>query len=95
MCGQHLGSSTAPPAPPPSARSHTPEHLAERIINSRNTSQGERKQVTALFAHLGGCWELLADRDSEEARALLDPVLQRRMEAVHRPSSCLAGQFVS
>jgi len=28
--------------------------------------------------------ELLADRDPEEARKLLDPVLERMMEAVHR-----------
>jgi len=28
--------------------------------------------------------ELLADRDPEEARQLLDPVLERMMDAVHR-----------
>ncbi|MBV9200035.1 MAG: adenylate/guanylate cyclase domain-containing protein, partial [Alphaproteobacteria bacterium] len=28
--------------------------------------------------------ELLADRDPEEARKLLDPVLKHMMEAVHR-----------
>ncbi len=28
--------------------------------------------------------ELLADRDPEEARKILDPVLERMMEAVHR-----------
>jgi hypothetical protein len=93
-CSQHLGSFTASPAPPPSARSHTPVHLAERIINSRNASEGECKQMPALFADLGGSMELLADRDSEEARALLDPVLQRMMEAVHHPSSYL-GQYVA
>src|SRR6185503_14120961 len=45
---------------------------------------GERKQVTVLFADLKGSMELLADRDPEEARAILDPVLERMMEAVHR-----------
>src|SRR5207253_7457681 len=43
-----------------------------------------RKQVTVLFADLKGSMELLADRDPEEARQLLDPVLERMMEAVHR-----------
>src|SRR5687768_7149142 len=43
-----------------------------------------RKQVTVLFADLKGSLELLADRDTEEARRLLDPVLERMMEAVHR-----------
>ena len=37
-----------------------------------------------LFADLKGSTELLADRDPEEARKLLDPVLERMMEAVHR-----------
>jgi class 3 adenylate cyclase len=40
--------------------------------------------VTVLFADLKGSMELLADRDPEEARQLLDPVLERMMEAVHR-----------
>jgi len=46
--------------------------------------EGERKQVTVLFADLKGSMELLADRDPEEARKLLDPVLEHMMEAVHR-----------
>jgi class 3 adenylate cyclase/tetratricopeptide (TPR) repeat protein len=64
--------------------SYTPKHLAEKILTSRGALEGERKQVTVLFADLRGSMELLADRDPEEARALLDPVLQRMMEAVHR-----------
>jgi class 3 adenylate cyclase/tetratricopeptide (TPR) repeat protein len=63
---------------------YTPKHLAERIINSKAALEGERKQVTVLFADLKGSMELLADRDPEEARKLLDPVLERMMEAVHR-----------
>ncbi|MEK7384814.1 MAG: AAA family ATPase, partial [candidate division NC10 bacterium] len=35
-------------------------------------------------ADLKGSMELLADRDPEEARKLLDPVLERMIEAVHR-----------
>src|SRR4051794_33579140 len=63
--------------------SYTPQHLAERILTSRAALEGERKQVTVLFADLKGSMELLADRDPEEARAILDPVLERMMEAVH------------
>ena len=40
--------------------------------------------MTVLFADLKGSMELLADRDPEEARQLLDPVLERMMAAVHR-----------
>jgi class 3 adenylate cyclase len=63
---------------------YTPKHLAEKIITSKAALEGERKQVTVLFADLKGSMELLADRDPEEARKLLDPVLEHMMEAVHR-----------
>jgi class 3 adenylate cyclase/predicted ATPase len=61
-----------------------PKHLAEKILTSKAALEGERKQVTVLFADLKGSMELLADRDPEEARKLLDPVLEHMMEAVHR-----------
>ncbi|MBP1725571.1 MAG: family ATPase [Deltaproteobacteria bacterium] len=63
---------------------YTPKYLAERILNSKAALEGERKQVTVLFADLKGSLELLADRDPEQAHELLDPVLERMMEAVHR-----------
>jgi class 3 adenylate cyclase len=76
--------STAPAATRFAApESYTPKHLAERILTSRAALEGERKQVTVLFADLKGSMELLADRDPEEARRLLDPVVERMMEAVH------------
>src|SRR5512139_674270 len=62
---------------------YTPKHLAERILSSKASLEGERKQVTVLFADLKGSMELLADRDPEEARKILDPVVERMMEAVH------------
>src|SRR5436853_330654 len=64
--------------------SYTPKHLAERILTSKGALEGERKLVTVLFADLKGSMELLADRDPEEARKILDPVLQLMMDAVHR-----------
>jgi class 3 adenylate cyclase len=63
--------------------SYTPRHLAEKILTSKAALEGERKLVTVLFADLKGSMELLADRDPEEARKILDPVLERMMEAVH------------
>jgi class 3 adenylate cyclase len=81
---------TVPP-PSPSASSqeraplaYTPSYLAEKILTSRSALEGERKLVTVLFADLKGSMELLADRDPEDARQLLDPVLERMMTAVHR-----------
>jgi class 3 adenylate cyclase len=63
---------------------YTPSYLAEKILTSKTALEDERKQVTVLFADLRGSMELLADRDPEEARQLLDPVLERMMNAVHR-----------
>ena len=63
---------------------YTPQYLAEKVLHSRSAMEGERKQVTVLFADLKGSMELLADRDPEEARHILDPVLERLMAAVHR-----------
>ena len=96
QCGGELapgkrfcGSCGTPATGQPAARTaspefYTPKHLAEKILTSRAALEGERKQVTVLFADLKGSMELLADRDPEEARKLLDPVLERMMEAVHR-----------
>src|ERR1044072_4123326 len=82
-CGAPLGR-PAVHAKFASAQSYTPRHLAEKILTSRSALEGERKQVTVLFADMKGSMELLADRDPEDARKLLDPVLQNMMDAVHR-----------
>jgi class 3 adenylate cyclase len=68
----------------PSPQTYTPAYLAEKILTSKAALEGERKQVTVLFADLKGSMELLADRDPEDARAILDPVLTLMMDAVHR-----------
>jgi class 3 adenylate cyclase/tetratricopeptide (TPR) repeat protein len=88
-CGHPAG--TAAPSTSSSSSSrfgapetYTPGHLAEKILTSKAALEGERKQVTVLFADLKSSMELFADRDPEEARKLLDPVLDHMMEAVHR-----------
>ncbi len=87
-CAHPTGSSSASTGPAiprfTSPETYTPKHLAERILSSKAALEGERKQVTILFADLKGSMELLADRDPEEARKILDPVLEHMMEAVHR-----------
>jgi class 3 adenylate cyclase/tetratricopeptide (TPR) repeat protein len=82
----HPAGQAAPPAEPRFAvpEDYTPKYLAEKILTSKSAIEGERKQVTVLFADLKGSMELLADRDPEEARKILDPVLEQMMEAVHR-----------
>jgi len=58
----------------PSPASYTPKHLAQKILTSRAALEGERKNVTVLFADRKGSMELPADRDPEEARETSRPV---------------------
>src|SRR6202007_3255736 len=88
-CGSRLAGGTEESERQPASKfaspeAYTPKHLAEKILTSKSALEGERKQVTVLFADLKGSMELLADRDPEEARKILDPVLELMMEAVHR-----------
>jgi class 3 adenylate cyclase/tetratricopeptide (TPR) repeat protein len=82
--------SVAAPAPAPAPvqapapLAYTPPYLAEKILTSRSALEGERKQVTVLFADLKGSTELIRDLDPEQAQALLDPALRHMMDAVHR-----------
>ena len=63
---------------------YTPPHLTEKILTARAALEGERKQVTVLFADIKGSTELIASLDPEAARHLLDPALHLMMDAVHR-----------
>src|SRR5262249_29305880 len=67
-----------------SPKDYTPQHIADIILTSQVALEGERKQVTVLFADIRGSMELLANRDAEAAQKLMDPVLERMIEAVHR-----------
>jgi class 3 adenylate cyclase len=82
-CGKAV-TGTATQVRSPAPEGYAPKHPAEKVLTSKAALEGERKHVTVLFADLKGSMELLADRDPEEARKLLDPVLERMMEAVHR-----------
>jgi len=73
-CGARLESG-ASPIQFPSPDAYTPRYLAEKILTSKTALEGERKQITVLFADLKGSMELLADRDPEDARKIIDPVL--------------------
>ena len=79
QCGHAVAAGFAAASPSPAPETYTPKHLAEKILTSKAALEGERKQVTVLFADLKGSMELLADRDPEEARKLLDPVLELMM----------------
>jgi class 3 adenylate cyclase/tetratricopeptide (TPR) repeat protein len=65
-------------------RAYTPRHLAERILRSRPALEGERKQITVLFADVKGSMELAEQLDPEEWHRILDRFFQILTDGVHR-----------
>jgi class 3 adenylate cyclase len=72
------------PAAKRDPRSYTPKHLAEKILTSRSALEGERKQVTILFADVRGSTELASELDPEEWHGIMDRFFQILAEGVHR-----------
>jgi class 3 adenylate cyclase len=64
--------------------SYTPSHIARQILSARATLEGERKQVTVLFADIQGSTRLISQMDPEQARKVLDRPIEIMMDAVHR-----------
>ena len=83
FCGQ-CGHSLAQPKDFTRPHSYTPDFLANKILNARNSLEGERKQVTVLLADIKDSTELIKDLDPEAAQQLLDPALSIMMDSVHR-----------
>ena len=89
FCGD-CGTALAHDAISPAAPAHKPPASAAAIRiapeqpEASLVADGERKTVSALFADIKGSIELMRDLDPEEARAIVDPVLQLMMAAVHR-----------
>ena len=72
------------PAPARDPRAYTPKHLAGKILQSKSALEGERKQVTVLFADVKGSMELAEQLDPEEWHRILDRFFQILAEGVHR-----------
>ncbi len=85
-CAQELvaAAGKVAPATAPDSRSHLPEHLAEKIRAGRTALEGERKQVTVLFADVMGSMELAEQSDPEEWRRIMDRFFAILCEGVHR-----------
>lgn len=88
-CGHAVSAAPVTPATTPASGipapdTYVPKHLAEKILASRHKLEGERKQVTVLFADIKGSTKLLEKLDPEEAQKIIDPVLQIMMDAVHK-----------
>jgi class 3 adenylate cyclase len=82
-CGKPLATAGKEPAQP-DPRAYTPKHLVEKILTSRSALEGERKQVTILFADVKGSTELASELDPEEWHGIMDRFFQILAEGVHR-----------
>jgi class 3 adenylate cyclase/tetratricopeptide (TPR) repeat protein len=71
-------------APERAPRDYTPKHLADKILRSKSALEGERKQVTILFADVKGSMELAEQLDPEAWRGILERFFQILSEGVHR-----------
>jgi len=74
----------APKPNSPAVASYTPKHLAEKILAARKTIEGERKQVTVLFADVSGFTSMSERMDPEEVHHLISEALVPISEEVHR-----------
>src|SRR5215475_12936721 len=83
-CGYRLGQQTTAPVEPPDPRSYTPKHLAEKILTSRSALEGERKQVTVLFADVKGSMDLAEQVDPEDWHRIMDHFFAILSDGVHR-----------
>ncbi len=65
-------------------RAYTPKHLADQILTTRSTMEGEHKQVTVFFADIKGSMELAEQVDPEDWHAILDDFFQILAAGIHR-----------
>ncbi|MGH8057488.1 MAG: zinc-ribbon domain-containing protein, partial [Candidatus Entotheonellia bacterium] len=90
QCGTSLTGQAPPPQPQPLAprprvpQSYTPRHLAEKILTARSALEGERRQVTVLFADLVGFTTMAEKLDPEEVHQIMDHCFERITAEVHR-----------
>ena len=84
FCGECAAPIDASAAPPVSPRNYTPKHLADKILTSRAVLEGERKQVTVLFANVKGSMELAEQLDPEEWSQIMNRFFQILSDGVER-----------
>ena len=81
QCGAAITPTDSPAQP---AVAPTPQHLADKILMSRSALEGERKQVTVLFADVRGSMDLQEALDPEEWRSIMDGFFRVLSDGVHR-----------
>ncbi|PYO05642.1 MAG: guanylate cyclase, partial [Candidatus Rokuibacteriota bacterium] len=81
-CGESLASAGG--ASERDARAYTPRHLVERILTTRSALEGERKQVSVLFADVVDSMRLAERLGAEEWHRVLDRIFAILSAGIHR-----------
>ncbi len=83
------------PSPTPvlsTPKTPTPKHLTEKFLAARSM-EGERKQVTVLFADVAGFTSISEKLDPEEVHDLISPAVDIMTEEIHTYEGTIA-QFL-
>jgi class 3 adenylate cyclase/tetratricopeptide (TPR) repeat protein len=64
--------------------SYTPRFLADKILTTRSALEGERKQVTVLFADVAGFTSISEKLDPEQVHQVMDGCFKILMDEIHR-----------
>jgi class 3 adenylate cyclase/tetratricopeptide (TPR) repeat protein len=84
-CGQNLAQhQKAPPIDYSQPESYTPKFLADKIITTRSSIEGERKLVTVLFADVADYTAMADKLDPEEVHQIMDGCFKILMDEIHK-----------
>ena len=84
-CGYDLSKPTiAPPVHYSEPQSYTPRFLADKILTTRSSIEGERKLVTVLFADVADYTSISEKFDPEEVHQMMDGCFKILMDEIHR-----------
>jgi class 3 adenylate cyclase/predicted ATPase len=84
-CGYDLRGSEEPaPIDYSEPQSYTPKFLADKILTTRSSIEGERKLVTVLFADVAGYTSISEKLDPEEVHQIMDGFFKILMDEIHK-----------
>jgi len=85
VCGHDLRKPAEPtPIDYSQPKSYTPKFLAEKILTTRSSIEGERKLVTVLFADVANYTSIAEKLDPEEVHQIMDGCFKILMDEIHR-----------
>jgi class 3 adenylate cyclase len=84
-CGSELiGAGCAPTSGFERMESYSPKHLSEGILSRTSAMEGERKQVTVLFADVANFTSMAGKLDPEDVHQIMDGCFRILMNEVHK-----------